>query len=53
MGPSAHVLVHDRLVVLDQLVIFNFLWPTFPFFFLLPAFVVPAIVWYVKKVYWK
>ena len=40
-------------VVLDQLVIFNFIWPTFPFFFLLPAVVVPVIVWYVKMVYWK
>ncbi len=40
-------------VILDQLVIFKFVWPTFPFFFLLPIFVVPAVVWYVKKVYWK
>lgn len=40
-------------VILDQVVIFKFVWPTFPFFFFLPIFVVPAIVWYVKKVYWK
>lgn len=40
-------------VILDQFVIFKFVWPTFPFFFLLPIFVVPAVVWYVKKVYWK
>lgn len=40
-------------VILDQLVLFKFIWPTFPFFFLLPIFVVPAVVWYVKKVYWK
>ncbi len=40
-------------VILDQLVVFKFIWPTFPFFFLLPIFVVPAVVWYVKKVYWK
>lgn len=40
-------------VILDQLVIFKFVWPTFPIFFLLPIFVVPAVVWYVTKVYWK
>lgn len=40
-------------VVLDQLVIFKFVWPTFPFFFLMPFFVVPAIVLYITKVYWK
>ncbi len=40
-------------VILDQLVVFKFIWPTFPFFFLLPIFVVPAVIWYVKKVYWK
>lgn len=40
-------------VILDQVVIFKFVWPTFPFFVLMPIFVVPAIVWYVKKVYWK
>lgn len=40
-------------VILDQLVVFKFIWPTFPFFFLLPIFVVPAVVLYVKTVYWK
>lgn len=40
-------------VIFDQFVIFNFVWPTFPFFFLTPILVVPSIVWYVKKVYWK
>ena len=40
-------------VLFDQFVVFNFIWPTFNFFFLTPIFVVPAIVWYVKKVYWK
>ena len=40
-------------VLLDNLVIFNFVWPTFPFFFLMPIFIVPAVVLYVKTVYWK
>ncbi|MBC7817432.1 MAG: general secretion pathway protein GspE [Planctomycetaceae bacterium] len=40
-------------VVLDQLVIFKYVWPTFPFFVLMPFFFVPAIVMYVKLVYWK
>ena len=40
-------------VLLDQLVVFKFVWPTFGFFFLMPIFVVPAVVWFVKKVYWK
>lgn len=40
-------------VLLDQFVIFKFVWPTFPFFFLLPLLTVPAVVWYVTKVYWK
>lgn len=40
-------------VILDQLVVFKFIWTTFPFFFLLPIFVVPVVVWYVKTVYWK
>lgn len=40
-------------VILDQLIIFKFIWPTFPFFFLMPIFVVPAVIWYVKNVYWK
>ena len=39
-------------VVFDQFVVFNF-WTTYPLPFLTPIFVVPAIVWYVKKVYWK
>jgi hypothetical protein len=40
-------------VILDQFVIFKFVWPTFPFFFLAPIFVLPAIALYVTKVYWK
>ncbi len=40
-------------VILDQIVVFKFIWPTFPFSFLLPIFVVPAVVGYVKTVYWK
>jgi hypothetical protein len=40
-------------VILDQFVVFKYVWPTFPFFFLMPLFVVPAVVWYVNKVYWK
>lgn len=39
-------------VVFDQFVVFNF-WTAYPLPFLMPIFVVPAIVWYVKKVYWK
>lgn len=42
-------------VLLDQFVIFNFLWTTPPWFLILlaPIFIVPAIVGYVTKVYWK
>lgn len=40
-------------VLIDQFVVFKFLWPTFPFFFLMPLFLVPAVVLYVKNVYWK
>ena len=40
-------------VIIDNLIIFNFVWPTFPFFFLTPIFAVPAVVFYVKKIYWK
>lgn len=39
-------------VLLDQFLIFK-LWPSFPFFFLAPIFIVPAAVFYVTKVYWK
>ena len=40
-------------VLLDQFVIFPYVWPMYPLYFLLPIFVVPAIVLYVKTVYWK
>ena len=40
-------------VLLDNFVVFPYVWPTFPFFFLCPIAVVPVAVWYVKKVYWK
>ncbi len=40
-------------VALDYGVVFQFIWPTFPFLFLMPIFVVPLVVWYVTKVYWK
>ncbi len=40
-------------VLLDNFVVFPYVWPTFPFFFLCPMAIVPAAVWYVKKVYWK
>lgn len=39
-------------VVLDQVVIFKF-WTSYPIFVFLPIFVVPSIVLWVKKVYWK
>lgn len=39
-------------VVLDQFVIFKF-WTAYPLFVFMPIFVVPGIVLYVKKVYWK
>lgn len=40
-------------VLLDQFVVFPYVWPTFSFFFLAPIFVVPLAVLYVMKVYWK
>ncbi len=40
-------------VLLDNFVVFPYVWPTFPFFFLSPIAVVPSAVWYVKKIYWK
>lgn len=40
-------------VILDQMIVFKFIWPTFPFLFLMPFFFVPAVVGYVKMVYWK
>ncbi len=39
-------------VVFDQFVVFKF-WTSYPLFVLAPIFVVPSIVLYVKKVYWK
>jgi hypothetical protein len=39
-------------VILDQFVIFS-VWTTYPLPFLMPILVVPAIVLYVKNVYWK
>ena len=40
-------------VLLDQFVVFPYVWspPIIPF--LCPLFLVPAVVWFVKKVYWK
>ncbi|HLQ43973.1 MAG TPA: hypothetical protein VK137_04525, partial [Planctomycetaceae bacterium] len=36
-------------VLLDQFVVFPYVWPTFPMFFLTPIFIVPLAVWYVMK----